>query len=114
MQEHPEEFGSLFQTIEQAYEDSSLHVSLTNFDHAVVKFGHCKVFEILEKTMKPVNDYCKESNFSPFMLAASYTAERSSVCVINHLLRRDLSWVNSCIGSFNKGNEPKIKKRRMK
>ena len=109
MQEHPEEFGSLFQTIEQAEEDSAPHVSLTNFDHAVVKFGHCEVFEILENTMKPVNDYCKESNLSPFMLAASYT--ESSVCVINHLLRRDLSWVNSCIGSFKQGTEPKHTKR---
>ena len=88
MQNYAEEFGSLFQTIEQADEDYLLHVSPTNFDHAVVKFGHCKVFEIVEKTMKPVNDYCQESNLSPFMLAASYGESR--VCVINHLLR-DLS-----------------------
>ena len=89
MQEYVEEFGSLFQTAIEADGDSSQHVPLTNFDHAVVKFGHCKVFEIMEKSLKPVNDY------SPFMLVASYS--ESSVCVINHLLRRDLSWVNSCI-----------------
>ena len=53
-------------------------LSLTNFDLAVVKFGHYTVFEILEKAMKPMNDYCKESNLSPFMIAASY---KESPCV---------------------------------
>jgi len=101
MQGHPEEFGSLFQKIE-ANEDSPSHASLTNFDLAVVKFGYSKVFEILEKCFEPVNDFCIESNLCPFMIAASY--KESRVCVINHLLCRDLSWVNNCIVSL-KGNE---------
>ena len=70
-----QEIGYLFQPI-KADEDSVL--SLTNFDLAVVKFGHYTVFEILEKAMKPMNDYCKESNLSPFMIAASY---KESPCV---------------------------------
>ena len=86
MQEHPEEFGSLFQIIE-AEENSA--PSLTNFDHAVVKFGQSKVFEVLEKSMKPINDLCRESNLCPFMIAASF--KDSTACAINHLLRRDLS-----------------------
>ena len=106
--EHPEEFGSLFQTIEV---DGDSLLSLTNFDLAVIKFGPSKVFEALEKSMKPINDFCNESNLCPFMIAASY--KESRVCVINHLLRRDLSWVNNCISSW-KGNEPKNKKSRIK
>ena len=94
MQDHPEKFGCLFQTIEV---DEDSVPSLANFDLAVVKFGQNTVFEVLEKAMKPVNDYCKESNLCPFMIAASY--KESPVCVINHLLRRDLSWVNDCISS---------------
>ena len=109
MQGHPEEFGSLFQAIE-AGENSTLHASLTNFDLAVVKFGYSKVFEILEKCIKPVHDFCTESNLYPFMIAAS--CKESRLCVINHLLRRDLCWVNSCIGGL-KGNEPKHKRRRI-
>ena len=69
IQEHPEEFGSLFQTI-GADENSVL--SLTNFDLAVVKFGQNTVFEVLDTAMKPVNDLCKESNLYSFMVAASY------------------------------------------
>ena len=60
IQDHQEEFGSFFQTFEadeDSEEDSML--SLTNFDLAVVKFGHCTVFEVLENAMKPVHDYCK-------------------------------------------------------
>ena len=110
MQGHPEKFGSLFQKIE-ANDDSTPHASLTNFDLAFVKFGYSKVIEILEKCIKPVNDFYIESNLCPFMIAASY--KESRVGVINHLLRRDLSWVNNCIVSL-KGNEPKNKKRRIK
>ena len=110
MQEYPEKFGSLFQKIE-ANEDSPSHASLTNFDLAVVKFGYSKVIEIMEKCIEPVNDFYIESNLCPFMIAASY--KESRVGVINHLLRRDLSWVNNCIVSL-KGNEPKNKKRRIK
>ena len=43
--------------------------------------------------MEPVNDYCKEFNLRPFMIAASY--KESPVCAINHLLRRDISWVKN-------------------
>ena len=57
--------------------------------------------------MKPVHDYCKESNLCPFMIAASY--KESPVCAINHLLRRDLSWVNSCTIGSMKDNAPKNK-----
>ena len=110
MQDHPEECGCLFQTIE-ADEDSVLY--FTNFDLAV-KFGHYTVFEVLKQAMKPVNDYCKESNLYPFIIAASYKDKESPVCVINHLLCRDLSWVNSSTISSMKGNAPKNKKMRIK
>ena len=108
IQEHPEEFGSLFQTI-GADENSVL--SLTNFDLAVVKFGQNTVFEVLDTAMKPVNDFCKESNLCSFMVAASY--KESTVCVINHSLRRDVSWVHNCMSSLE-GNAPKNKKLRIK
>ena len=115
MQEHPEAFGCLFQTIhaeedDEDDEDSALPTSLTNYDHAVLKFGHNKVFEILEKCIKPVNDYCEVSNLYPFMIAAS--CKESRACVINYLVRRDLSWLNgSFLGSLEV-NEPKNKKRK--
>ena len=105
MQEHPIEFGLLFQTNENYVP------SLTNFDLAVAKFGQNTVFEVLEKGMKPINDYCKESNIYPFMIAASY--KESPVCAIHHLLHRDVSWVHSCISSLE-GITPKNKKRRIK
>ena len=108
IQKHPEEFGSLFQII-KTDEDSSLSTSLTNFDHAVLKFGHNKVFEILEKCIQPMDDYCEVFNLQPLMIAAS--CKESRVCVINYLVRRDLSWLNSCIDILE-GNEPKNKKRR--
>ena len=63
------------------------------FDLAVVKFGQNKVFEALEKAMETVNEYCKEFNLRLFMIAASY--KESPVCAINHLLRRDISWVKN-------------------
>ena len=107
MQEYPEKFGSLFQKIE-ANEDSPPHASLTNyFDLAFVKFGYSKVIEIMEKCIKPVDGFCIASNLCPFMIAAS--CKESRVCVINHLLRCDLSWVNNCVGSL-KGSESKKKK----
>ena len=68
------------------------HVSRINFDHAVVKFGQEKVIAVLEKHMGPVHDFCKCSNFCPFMIVASY--QESSVGAIYHFLRQDLSWVN--------------------
>ena len=42
--------------------------------------------------MKPVNDYCKESNLYPFMIAADEESW-SPLYAIYYLLRRDLSWV---------------------
>ena len=99
-----EELGSTFQNIEG---DVDSVIPSTNFDLAVAKFGQNKVFEVLEKAMKPMNDYCKESNLCPFMIAASH--KDIPVCAINHLLRRDLSWVNSCIGGFE-GNTTKNNK----
>ena len=111
MQEHPEEFGSFFQRTIEADEDSGVHAtSLTNFDIAVIKFGQNKVFEVLEKHMTPINDYCKESNLCPFMLVASQ--KESALCAIHHLLRRDLSWVNECITSLElEGKSMKKRKR---
>ena len=93
MQEHPEEFGYLFQTIE-VDEDSVLSF----FDLAVAKFGQNKVFEVLDKYMEPMNDFCTESNLCPFMIAASY--KESTVCAINRLLRHELSWVNEYMKSL--------------
>ena len=96
MEDRPEEFGSLFQTPDASGGGSVLS-SQTNFDHAVIKFGQKKVFEVLEKAMKPVNKYCKENNLCPFMIVASN--KESTLCAINYLLRRDPSWVNTCSNS---------------
>ena len=95
MEDRPETFGFLFQKITEVGEGSALRESQTNFDHAIVKFGHKQVYEVLETSMKPVNDYCKETNLCPFMIVASYK-ETSTLSAINHLLRRDLSWVHNC------------------
>ena len=111
---HPEEFGFLFQQtrimIEVDEADSKLHVSLTNLDLTVIKFGYHSVFEILEeKCIKAMNDFCLEFNLCPFLLW--HLTQTRDACVINHLLCLcDLSWVNSCccIGSLN-SNEPKNK-----
>ena len=82
----------------EADEDSVVR-TLTNFDLAVVKFGHNKVFEVLDKSMmNPMNAFCTESNLCPFMISAAY--KESTVCVINHFLRRDLSWLNECMKSL--------------
>ena len=141
MQECPEEFGSLFQTIEADSDDSDYDPngdededddsvlseeskslsqpievdedsipSLTNFDLAVIKFGQKQVFEILEKYMKPIYDYCQNSNLCPFMLVASQ--KDSALCAIHHLLRRDLSWVNECIEVSLEGKSMNDKKRK--
>ena len=97
MEDRPEEFGSLFQIIPGASGGDSVLSSQTNFDHAVIKFGQKKVFEVLEKAMKPVNKYCKENNLCPFMIVASN--KESTLCAINYMLRRDPSWVNTCSNS---------------
>ena len=97
MEHHPETFGFLFQKITEVGEGSAIRESQTNFDHAIVKFGHKQVYEVLETSMKPVNDYCKETNICPFMIVAPCAdKETSTLSAINHLLRRDLSWVNNC------------------
>ena len=111
IQEHPEEFGSLFQTVPIEAERDSTILSLTNFDVAVVKFGRNKVFQVLEKAMEPMNPYCNEYLW-PFLIAASYK-DNNPACAINHLLHRNFSWVNSSISSL-KGNTPKNKKIRIK
>ena len=108
MQENSEEFGILFQTIETD-DNSILSLSLTKFDVAVVKFGQNKVLEVLEKAMtKPVNDYCNESIQSlPIYDRSSILQQESPVCVINHLVHRNVSWwVHSCIRSLEV-NAPK-------
>ena len=95
IKEHPQELGFLFQMNEEKNDVDAL--SQTIFDHAVVKFGQEKVLEVLEKytKMRPIQDFCKESNLYSFMIVASY--KESAVSAINHLLRRELSWVNySC------------------
>ena len=58
MQGHPEGLlGSIFQIIEVGEDSVALHyLFITNFDLVVVEFGQNKVFEILEKSMKPTND----------------------------------------------------------
>ena len=111
IQKHPEELGSLFQGIEgQTIETINYGLSLTEFDLAVIKFGQKKALHILEKSMKPVHDYCKKSNLRPFMLVASQ--KESALCAINHLLHRDLSFVNECISSLElEGKSMNNKKR---
>ena len=108
-EDHPENIGILFQTRIEADEDSVPRVSLTNFNHAVIKFGQDTVFEAMEKSMKPINDLCTKSNLFPFLIAAS--CEESNVGAIYHLLSRDLSWVNIC-SNILEGNASKNKKRR--
>ena len=109
MEDHPEKFGLLFQTIEA--DVSVPRVSLSNFDHAVVKFGQNEVFEAMEKSMKPINAFCKKYNLFPFLIAAS--CKESNLDAIHHLLRHNPSWVNSVIGSLEI-SAPKNKKRRVK
>ena len=107
MEEHPETFGFLFQTIEV---NPKKKLSKTHFDHAVVKFGQKKVFEVLDQAMKPVNVYCQETNLFPFMIVASY--KESTLSAINHLLCRDLSWVNNCTRSLEgKGKTTLVNKK---
>ena len=114
MEAHPDKFGLLFQKISEVGKISTLHKSQTNFDHAIVKFGQKQVYEVLETSMKPVNDYCKETNLCPFMIVASCAyKETSTLSAINHLLRRDLSWVNNCTTcSSLEGKIPTDKKRK--
>ena len=91
-------FVQQIKVFEKCMKPPLYHVYQTNFDHAVLKFGHNKVFEVLDKSMNPTNAFCTESNLYLFMIAAAY--KESTVCVVNHLLRRDLSWVNECMKSL--------------
>ena len=84
----------------EVYHDRvSKYSYLRDREVSVVKFGQKQVHEVLEKSMKPVNVYCKEANLFPFMIVASYK-ETSTLSAINHLLRHDLSWVNNCTSSL--------------
>ena len=101
IEDHPEKFGRLFQTVvvEKADANSGLPgyrvvpvpPTYTHFSHAVDKFGENKVFGVMEKSMKPINDFCTKSNdyLCPIMIAAS--CEMSTVGAIYHLIHRDLS-----------------------
>ena len=100
MKAHPERFGYLFYESFHAIEvndDSDDDSVQTHFDHAVLKFGQKKVFEVLDQAMKPVNVYCQETNLFPFMIVAYYG---STLSAINHFLCRDLSWVDNCTSSL--------------
>ena len=97
IEEHPQEFGFLFQTTREDEDEESPSPFQTHFDHAVIKFGQEKVLEVLEKHMQPVNDFCKGSNLCPFMIVAS--SKESTVSAIHHFLRCDLSWV-PCISPY--------------
>ena len=94
MDDHPEKFGLLFQTeTDEKYALPVQRVFLVSY-------------EVMEKYMKPINNFCEKSNLCPFMIAASY--KESTVNAIYHLLRQ-LGWMNSCISSFE-GNALKNKK----
>ena len=95
IEEHPQEFGFLFQETREEEEESPSPFQ-THFDHAVIKFGQEKVLEVLEEHMEPVHDFCKGSNLYPFMIVAS--SKESTVSAIHHFLCHDLSWV-TCISS---------------
>ena len=82
----------------KADEETVLRVSLKTINHAVAKFGENKVFEIMKECMKPIDDFCKEPSLFPFLIAAS--CEESTMGPIYHLLRRNLSWVNTSVSSL--------------
>ena len=91
MEENPKEFGCLFHVSEDLDKRGSSPLK-TNFDHAVMKFGQNKVFDVLDKHLESLEKVCIESNLYPFMIVAS--SKYSTLCAILHFLRRDLSWVN--------------------
>ena len=65
MERSPEKLGCIFLPSDDSPND-------TNFYRALTKFGHQKVFEVLEDCMPPADQVCTISNLYPFMLAASY------------------------------------------
>ena len=84
MEEHPEEFGFLFQiNATDNNRDNDAPPNRTNFDCAVTKFGMQKVLEIVQEHLPPAEEVC---GLYPFMLAASY--KESPLSVVYVLLRQ--------------------------
>ena len=79
MEEHPKQFGYIFQPSDDIPDK-------TSFDRAVIKFGLNKVLEVLDECMSPADQACAESNLYPFMIAASYKS--SNLSAIYHMLRQ--------------------------
>ena len=96
MEEHPEEFGRIFQPSDDIPDDTIPDV--THFDRAVTKFGQRKVLELLDECMPLVHQSCIVSNLYPFMIAAS--CKGSHVSVIYHLIRQMPSFVH-CTNRFS-------------
>jgi len=91
MEEHPEEFGRIFQPSDDIPDD-------THFDRAVTKFGQTKILELLDECMAPVHQSCIVSNLHPFMIAAS--CKGGHLSVIYHLVRKMPSFVH-CTNRFS-------------
>ena len=91
MEEHPEEFGRIFQPSDDIPDD-------THFDRAVTKFGQTKILELLDECMAPVHQSCIVSNLYPFMIAAS--CKGGHVSVVYHLVRKMPSFVH-CTNRFS-------------
>ena len=81
VEEHPEQLRCLFLPSDDIPND-------TNFDQAVTKFGHKKVFKLMDECTPPVDLLCTVSNLYPFMFA-------SNVSAIDHVLRHATSWVSA-------------------
>ena len=85
MEEHPEEFGFLFQiNAKDNNPDNDTLANRTNFDCAVTKFGMQKVLEIVHEHLPPAAKEVR--GLYPFMLAASY--KESPLSVVYLLLRQ--------------------------
>ena len=89
MENHPEQLGCLFQSSNDSIPDK------TNFDCAVVKFGHEKVLKVIDECMPPVDQMCAAKNLYPFLIAAS--CKRSDVSVIYQLSRQALPSLVDCV-----------------
>ena len=87
MKGHPEELGYLFRRKE---EDTTL--SLTDFDHAVKKFGIEKVFKVLEECMPPMHKVYSTAGLCPFVIAASLP--NVPLSVIYFMFRETLSVID--------------------
>ena len=87
MEEHPEEFGFLFQNNAKGNNsdtDTDILSNRTNFDCAVTKFGMQTVLEIVHEYLPPAAKEVR--GLYPFMLAASY--KESPLSVVYLLLRQ--------------------------